>query len=228
MATTKVIDIIRRVEHVLQDAGVHWPRVELQDWLNEAYLTLLLARADANTVIAEFTCAEGVSRQSLDAQFPDALRILDVIRNTAAGSTGRAVRLVPRSTLDSQQYNWYVTAPVIDAQLWVFDPRRPREFMVFPPAGVSPNITKVEVMYSARVANHTLTESALDPAGATAETIRLDDVYAPVLVDWVLYRAFSKDSKYGASSARAALHVQAFSTALGIKANAETAASPVE
>ena len=48
MATFKVIDIISRVESVLQDSGVRWPRVELQSWLNESYLSIVLLRPDAN------------------------------------------------------------------------------------------------------------------------------------------------------------------------------------
>ena len=38
----KVIDVIKRVEDVTQDANVRWPRIELQNWLNEAYLQIAL------------------------------------------------------------------------------------------------------------------------------------------------------------------------------------------
>ena len=48
MATIKVIEIIARVESILQDTNVRWPRVELQRWLNEAYLSIVLLRPDAN------------------------------------------------------------------------------------------------------------------------------------------------------------------------------------
>ena len=48
MATFKVIDIISRVESILQDTGVRWPRVELQSGLNESYLSIVLLRPDAN------------------------------------------------------------------------------------------------------------------------------------------------------------------------------------
>ena len=42
MATFKVIDIISRVEAILQDTGTRWPRLELQKWLNESYLSIVL------------------------------------------------------------------------------------------------------------------------------------------------------------------------------------------
>ena len=64
MATVKVIDIIERVEHVLQDSNVRWPRLELQSWINESYLAITLLRPDANAKADTFTCAAG-SRQVL-------------------------------------------------------------------------------------------------------------------------------------------------------------------
>ena len=48
MATVKVREIIGRVEHILQDSNVRWPRLELQSWINEAYLASVLLRPDAN------------------------------------------------------------------------------------------------------------------------------------------------------------------------------------
>ena len=40
MSTVKVTDIIRRVEDVLQDTNIRWPRTELQNWMNESYLAI--------------------------------------------------------------------------------------------------------------------------------------------------------------------------------------------
>jgi len=64
MATVKVIEVVKRVEDVLQDSGVRWPRVELQNWLNESYLQIILLRPDANAKTGTFTCVAG-SRQTL-------------------------------------------------------------------------------------------------------------------------------------------------------------------
>ena len=49
MATIKVIDVIKRVEDVIQDSNVRWPRLELQNWINESYLQIVLLRPDANS-----------------------------------------------------------------------------------------------------------------------------------------------------------------------------------
>ena len=154
MATTRVIDIISRVEDISQDSGVRWPRLELQRWLNEAYLSILLARPDANAVTGTFTCAAG-PRQSLLAQFPAGLRLLDVVRNLAATSSKRAVRKIDRRILDDQRPEWYAESETDDVQHWMFDPRQPKEFMVYPPASTD---AELEIVYTASVGEHTLTE----------------------------------------------------------------------
>ena len=59
MATIKVTEIVSRVEAILQDSNVRWPRLELQKWLNESYLSIVLLRPDANAKCATFTCAAG-------------------------------------------------------------------------------------------------------------------------------------------------------------------------
>ena len=102
MATIKVVEIVSRVENILQDSGIRWPRTEIQQWLNEAYLTVILSRPDANAKAGTFTCTAG-TRQVLTDVFPDGLRLLDVVRNLAATSTKRVVRQIPRSILDDQR-----------------------------------------------------------------------------------------------------------------------------
>lgn len=221
MATITVTELISRVEIVLQDAGVRWPRLELQKWLNEGYNVILLARPDANALTGVFTCVAG-TRQVVTTQFPNALRLLDVVRNMATTSTRRVVRLVNRTILDDQRPSWHTETPTVNIQHWMFDPRQPKEFFVYPPASAQ---AQIEVVYTAPVGAHSLTEEQLLDSG-TAEVILLDDVYAAPLVDWILYRAYSKDAEYGENLNRAAGHLQAFQSALGIKSASDTAADP--
>ena len=222
MATTKVIEIISRVENILQDSNVRWPRLELQQWLNEAYLNIVLARPDANAVTGLFTCAVG-TRQKLTTQFADGLRILDVVRNMSAGSTKRVVRLIQRSILDDQRPSWHTETATESIQHWMFDTRQPKEFFVYPPATA---LAQLEVVYTAPVGANALTEAALDPTSGDATVILLDDLYAAPLVDWVLYRAYSKDAEYGENQTRAAGHLQAFTATIGAKTSTDGAADP--
>ncbi len=222
MSTVKVVDIIRNVEHVLQDTSIRWPRTELQNWINEAYLAIILLRPDANAKTGTFTCAAG-SRQQLTAQFASGLKLLDITRNLAATSDKRAVRLVARSVLDDQRPTWHAEAGTVNIQHFMYDPRQPKEFFVYPPATTA---AELEVIYADAVVSHTLSESALDPTGSNTDVILLDDIYQSSITDWVLYRAYSKDAEYGSNEARAVASYNAFNAALGTKNQVDAASAP--
>ena len=142
MSTVKVTDIIRRVEDVLQDTNIRWPRTELQNWMNESYLAITLARPDANAKTGSFTCAAG-TRQVLTAEFPSSLRLLDVTRNLATNSGYKVIRLVARSVLDDQRPAWHAETGTTSIQHYTFDPRQPKEFFVYPPATTAAEIEVV-------------------------------------------------------------------------------------
>lgn len=222
MAVVKVIDIIRNVETMLQDTNVRWPRTELQSWLNEAYLAILIRRPDANSISVEFTCAAG-TRQKLTTQFSDALRLIDVVRNTAATSKKRSIRMVDRRILDDQRPDWHSDEGTLDIQHYMYDPRLPKEFFVYPPALAT---TKIEVVYSKTITNHVLTETELDPAGENTDVIQIDDVYAPAIEDYILYRSYVKDADYAGNESRATGFFNAFKSHLGDKNATDAAIDP--
>ena len=222
MAIVKVIDVIRRVEDVLQDTNVRWPRLELQDWLNEAYLSIILMRPDANTQTGVFPCVAG-TRQKMSDVFPAALRLVDIVRNVAATSTSKVVRVLSRDILDDQRPAWHAESQTANIQYFMFDPRLPKEFLVYPPAS---SLAELEMVYSSPVASHALTEDQLDPTGVNATTLNIDDIYFGPLIDWVLYRAYSKDAEYGANDARSGKHYQAFVTAITAKNQIDSAVDP--
>jgi hypothetical protein len=222
MASIKVVDIISRVRRTLQDTtSVRWTLPELQDYINDSYRDIVNLRPDANTATADFTCVVG-PRQDLTTQISSATRLIEVVRNVAATSAKGAVRLVNRRQLDDQRRGWYAETASIDTQHYVFDPRVPKEFLVYPPATVQ---TQLEVVYAAVPPAHALTEVQLGTP-STAELIRLDDSYGNVIQDYVLYRCYTKDAEYASNAQRAVAHYQAFQTALGVSAQANAASQP--
>ena len=222
MSTVKVTDIIRRVEDVLQDTNIRWPRTELQNWMNESYLAITLARPDANAKTGSFTCAAG-TRQVLSSEFPSSLRLLDVTRNLATNSGYKVIRLVARSVLDDQRPAWHAETGTTAIQHFTFDPRQPKEFFVYPPATTA---AEIEVVYTDSPGATTLTEAQLDPAGSDTTVILLDDIYMSPMIDWILYRAYSKDAEYGANEQRAQAAYGAFNAALATKNQVDSAVSP--
>ena len=227
MATTKVIDIVRRAEKILNDEGaVRWTRLELQDWINDAYKEIVLLRPDANSQTATVTLAAGTRQKLSDAgtiNLPTALRVLDVIRNMAATSNKRAVRFVDRRVLDDQLSGWHAETQSVNVVHWMFDIRTPKEFLVYPPATA---LAQIELAYSSVPTAHALGASALDPAGNDATVINLDDIYANVILDYLLYRAYSKDAEYAANGQRAINHINSFNASLGAKTTTDIATAP--
>ncbi len=224
MATIKVIEIIKRVEDVLQDSNVRWPRVELQNWLNESYLQIALLRPDASSKTGTLTCVAG-SRQTITSGFSTALRLLDVVRNLASSSNKKVVRLIDRSVLDDQRPAWHNDTASVNIQNYTFDVRQPKEFFVFPPATTS---AQLEVVYADLPGTHSLSEANLHPTTGSAEVIKVDDTYLSVITDWILYRAFSKDAEFAANAARAGAHYQTFMSSIGNKTQSDVSSSPTE
>ena len=224
MATIKVIEVIDRVEDVLQDSNVRWPRLELQNWLNECYLQITLLRPDAASKVADFTCAAG-TKQNLTTGFSTALRLIDVVRNVAATSDKKVVRLIDRSVLDDQRPAWHNETQTVNIQNYTFDQRNPKYFYVYPPATTA---AKLEVVYSDLPGEHALSESDLNPAGSNTEVIKLDDTYLSAIIDWILYRAFSKDAEHAANAARATAHYNTFMQFIGNKTQSDMGAGPTE
>lgn len=219
MSTVKVVSLLSRAAVLLQDDDfARWSTLELQDWLNDGYRELVVLRPDANTIAAEHTCQAGV-RQVLS--FADAARLVSVSHNTATTSNKYNVELVSGRSLDSQRRGWRAEPQSVNVEQYLFDARTPREFEVYPPAS---STARLWVLYGAVPAPHTLSESQLSNT-ATAETIRVDDMFANALLDYILYRAYSKDGESG-SGGKAAGYYNVFRTSLGEKGQAEAASQP--
>lgn len=222
MSTVKVVDLISRAHTILLDTtAVRWAAVELQGWLNDGYREVVTLHPDSNAQTATFTCAAGY-RQDITGSYDRAYRLLEVITNKAATSRKRPVQLVTRKSMDTMRPGWYNETASVNIEKYMVDPRVPKEFLVYPPATTA---AQLELIYTTVPAPHTLTEVQLMNS-ATAEVIRLDDIYGNPLLDYILYRAYSKDSENPNNAARAVAHYQAMTTALGFKVQSDESVQP--
>jgi hypothetical protein len=209
--------VIRRCVETLQDnTSIRWPVNELVRYLNDGQREVVLYRPDAMVTNATITCVSG-SKQSLPA---NGAKLIEVVRNAAG--TRRAVRMVNREILDAQTPNWHNLAGAAEVLHFMYDPRDPRVFYVYPPATTSAQLDIVYAAYPADIAE------PADGALYTAVTgnISLPDIYGNVLQDYILYRAYMKDSEYAGNGQRATSHYAAFANALGIEIKATVAAMP--
>ncbi|WP_025915801.1 DUF6682 family protein [Herminiimonas sp. CN] len=206
MATLPASSIINRVSILLQDAAnVRWPRLELLDWLNDGQREVALYKPNACVRNIDVTLAAG-TKQAIPA---DGNSLVDIPRNT----NGMAIRLVARGTLDVQVPDWHLPSKAsAKVAHYCYSEHDPKNFYVYPP---SPGGNSVEIVYNANPAD-----------AALGGAISIDDIYASALVDYVMYRAYSKDTEYAANGQTASNHYQAFIAAIRGKVGAEVATDP--
>lgn len=216
MAVTKVSDIIQRTKWTLHETtqqGTRWKNEELLVWLNEAYQAVVQIKPDATAANESIDLVAG-SKQTIPER---GTRLIDCIRNTHPESAGEAVMIVSRKQLDSTRRGWHREPETKDIEHYIFDEMDPKNFYVYPPAE---NGAQLEVVYS----------TVPDPHPVTALTddtvISLNDSYAPVIVDYIMYRAYSKDADHSENLNRAMMHYQAFMESLGRKVQTDMGTNP--
>jgi hypothetical protein len=133
------------------------------------------------------------------------------------------VRICSREILDAQMPNWHNIAGAAEIVHFMYDPREPKAFWVYPPATIA---AKLEINYSA-----TPTDIA-EPAAGSEYTrwwaISRWRTSTPMRC-WITCctAAILKDADYAGNAARAQAHYAAFATALGIELKATLSAAPV-
>lgn len=205
MPTMTVNSTLSRAGVLLQDiTAIRWPLSELLDWLNDGQREIVLKKPNASVKNVPFALLAG-TKQSLPA---DGVQLIDVVRNLP----GTAIRIVSREILDAQLPDWHSATPQKLVQHFCYSELDMRNFYVYPPNN---GTGSVELIYSASPAN-----------AVQGGVISVDDIYQSALLDYILYRAFSKDAEYAADPARASAHYAAFANALGGKVQMEVMGSP--
>lgn len=213
MATIKVIDVIDKAEQILQDpTNVRWGQQELLDYLNDGQREIVLFRPDAKTNNESFTLAES-SKQTLPSS---ALRLIDIYKNISPETN--PITLIERKILDDQIDDWYNQTSTF-VEHYVYNPIDPKNFYVYPSPSTSGNT--IEIVYSASPADITISNFSTD-----TDTIELDDVYANAILDYILYRAYQKDTEYAGDLQKSANYFNTFQNALGIKQQVDAGATP--
>jgi len=223
MATVLASNIIGRARTIFQDdTAVRWPDAECLGWLNDGQREIVILRPEANVVNATMALVAG-TKQTIPAI---GVQLIDVVRNmTGVGNAtaGGVVRLVDREVLDSTIPTWHSDPAAANGEVqhYIFDGRDPKTFYVYPQAS---GTNGVEIIYSA---------SPTDVVGAGVggvlngtEVITLDGIYANALLDYILYRVYSKDADYSGNASRAVSHYTAFNASLGLKIKSDTMINP--
>lgn len=180
-----------------------WHRDDCVRYLNLGMQMVATYRPDCATQTGQVELVAG-ARQTL----PDgAVRLLDALYYCdAAGLPVSALRLVERKTLDSGAPTWMVQPRAAVVDEIVYDERFPGQFFVSPP---SEGVGSVELGWS-------INPPPFDPMGDVDQAFPIGEQYAPAVLEWASYCAFSRDGE-STNGQRAAAHRQSFFDILGIK-----------
>jgi hypothetical protein len=215
-----VAEIMNRAAYVLNDAGLtRWTPQEMLLWVNDGQREVVLNKPSANTDTVAIALA-AATEQAVPAT---ATQIVQILRNTG----GAAITMVDRDDMDQHVPGWS------DTTIWpaqevvehaIYDPKQPHVFDVFPPNDGTGSIDAVVAVRPADIA-----EPGSNPdqiASYAALNIALSDDYRVALTEYVLYRAFTKDSEFPAAAQRAMAHYQLFAAAIGMKTTQEMRMNP--
>jgi hypothetical protein len=207
-STTLAKTITDKASVFLADASqTRWLPSELLSWLNDGQSEICSLVPNANPSTSTVVLLPGVKQTAPT----DALYINGFIRNMGVGGTtpGGIIRQVTRNFLNSFIVGWSNATTSTTVTHIAYDPADSNlDYYVYPPQPAT-GMSSIEIVYS-KVPS---TIAAID--ATTVITIR--DIYANALLDYVLYRAFGKDSEYGNQSDRSQIHYKMFSNAIGMK-----------
>lgn len=212
MGTITAKSIIDKASvQLLDPTNTRWTRAELLGWLNDGQRQIVMMAPNATNKVDVIALDPG-TRQSIPS---DGWTLIEVIRymGTDGQKAGRAVRLASREMLDAYNPNWHNDLPTAVPKHYIFDPQDQTVFYVYPPNN---GRGYVQLNYSP-VPSDLPSENA---------TITINDIFQTCLLDYVLYRANSKDAEYAPGLQLSSGYLQTFMAAMGAKTAAETANSP--
>jgi hypothetical protein len=179
MALT-VGDIITARARVLlrdtDDGGIQWTDDELLSWFNEGCSEVARLLPESASVTSYHSFVAG-TQQAVPS---GGTILLEVLHNADAdGTPGRVIRRVERHTLDNERPDWHTETAGKAAKRYIPSLTDPRVFHVFPPNDGNGGCV---LTYA----------TAPDTVSALTDSFPLPSIYAPLVVNYVCYRAHQK------------------------------------
>ena len=190
--------VISRAGVMLNDASfVHWTKEELVNYFNDAVKAVIRIEPQSGAQSLQHTCTAGV-KQVLPGS---AQSLIDVVSN----STGKALTKADRASLDSNYNDWYAGNSAAYVSAYAYEATNPKVFWLYPgpAAGVVLDVIMAIIPDDVALANIDTT------------AMPISDTYVNPVLDWIMYRAYLKDSDIAANSSRSGGHYTAFNNFFG-------------
>jgi hypothetical protein len=196
--TTKVKSILSRSSTLLNDEEhTRWEEAELLGWLNDGQRAIAKGPATDAYVIRDNLTAVAGSVQTLPN---DGIRLVDVVRNVSGGTP---ILQSDYAMVDILGGAWRAAASGI-AENFFYNENNPKQFELYPPQAGGESI---ELVYNAQPADAVITGNII-----------IDDMYGDALINYIVYRGFSKDTEDSSPElSRATAFYRAFLLSTGQK-----------
>lgn len=224
-------DIVDEARAQLNDedtSNFRWTDAEMLRFVNAGQRQTVTFLPEANIIEAQVTiAADSGPRQTLPA---DGIKFIKVANNfdTTNSVRGPALRYAEMDALDAFFPEWGYSetelprVPNFEDQYtevrfehYMHDPREPKVYYLYPfPSTINTN--DIMLVYSQLPADLT----------ALGDTVVLTDEYQNAMIDYVIYRALSKDGRYGVSSDRRRELWDNYLRSLGFKVQQEVRVDP--
>lgn len=211
MGTVTAKTIIDKATIQLIDlANIRWTRSELLSWLNDGMRQIVLIQPSASSTTSVVKLQAG-TRQYIPN---DGWLLLSIYRNMGTNGTtpGRAIRIISREILDSFNPDWNTDTAKAEVRNYIYTNQDQLAFYVYPP---STGTQYVELNYSSQLADI-----------AETDVIPIFDIFQSALVDYILYRACSKDAEYAPGLQLAQGYMATFVAAIQGKTESEVTNDP--
>jgi len=205
--------LLARASEVVQDDDhITWTSDQFLEWINDAQRATVLVKPDSNVSTGSVQLVAG-TLQSISG-----IRLQSVIRNMGSDglTPGNAIRLVQRGIKDEADPSWHTDTASLTILEYIYDDRDPKHYYVSPPPDTVAANVYVEI------------SQVVEPTALSAitDTIDLEDIYTPAMLEWILYRAFSREAEEVQDVSRAAAHVERFFALNDKKMNMDMIISP--
>jgi hypothetical protein len=196
---------------LLDQGNTRWTRAELLGWVNDAQRQITVMSPNATNKVAVVKLDPG-TRQNIPA---DGWTLLDIIRymGTTGTTPGRVPRIISQQILNDFNPNWHAATPVTVPLNYVYDQQDQTVYYVYPPSNGKGYL---QINYSPV------------PADVNSESnlLSVNDIFQTAVLDYVLYRANSKDAEYAPGLALAGGYLQTFMATMAAKSDQEIKNSP--
>lgn len=210
----RISDLIRRAARIVQDVdGTRWDEPEWLDWFNDGRRAMAIVRPTEFARRLPVYLEQGTLQQ-VPAEAFLLLRIDCNLQFADPRRPGRGVTMVDFDLLTAMHPGWQdegVFPYAAEVKHFTYTTADPMQFHVFP-GNDGTGLVEATVAVLP------------DEAIAVGEPIGVRAVFANALVDYMLYRAFSKDGDMPGMAERAGSHFGMFNSALGVQATTEAQA----